>query len=180
MEIIVHKHFILFILLSLQLSATQYDSIVMAIEAKLFPKIALLEQHIKNDPSNILKISIVAKELDLDDASAFKDKIMSNYPNKLGNKQLHVRLDTFETIQKQSVDMIIVLSNNNEELENIASWANQNHIVSFAYDSGHMKYGFLASIYIGKSTKPYINKDVMLKYNFIFDSYLLQLSKIYH
>jgi len=175
----VHKHFILFFFLSVQLFATQYDSTVMAIEAKLFPKIALLEQHIKNDPLSMLQISIVAKELDLDEASAFKDKIMSNYPKKLGNKEMHIRLDTYETIRQQAVDMIIVLSNNNEELENIASWANQNHIVSFAYDSGHMKYGFLASIYIGKSTKPYINKDVMLKYNFIFDSYLLQLSKIY-
>ena len=63
-----------FLLLSTLLYAKQYDATIMAIEAKLFPKIALLEQHIKQDSSAELRITIFANEIDFDAAENFKTK----------------------------------------------------------------------------------------------------------
>ena len=165
-------------LLSSILFAKQYDTRIMAIEAKLFPKIALLEQHIKKNPSKTLKITILANEIDFNAADTFKAKIISNYPNPIGNKQIVVNVLEFNPVTIKHPDVIIVLSHNSVKLEAIASWANRNKIVSFVYDPAYLKHGFLSSIYIGKSTKPYLNKRTILDYNFIFDSYLLQLSKI--
>ncbi len=166
-----------FLLLSTLLNAKQYDSNIIAIEAKLFPKIALLEYHIKQNPSKELSIIILAKEIDFNIAEDFKTKIESNYPNRIGGKKVTVNISQFNNSNTDQADVVIVLSHKNKELQKIASWANKNKIVSFAYDPSYLDYNLLASIYIGKSTKPYLNRKIIKEYNFIFDSYLLQLSK---
>lgn len=169
---------LLLLLLSSILFAKQYDTRIMTIEAKLFPKIALLEQHIKNNPSKILSIVILANEIDLNAAENFKTKIISNYPDPISNKQIVVNILKLEQLKDNPPDAIIVLSHEEKKLKEIASWANKNKIVSFVYDPSYFKYGYLASIYVGKTTKPNLNKKTILEYNFIFDPYLLQLSKI--
>ncbi|MEA3330922.1 MAG: hypothetical protein U9Q29_04430 [Campylobacterota bacterium] len=149
----------------------------MTIEAKLFPKIALLEQDIKQSSSKLLKITIVANEMDFNAAEYFKRKIELNYPNEIREKLIIVNISKFKPSTMQNPDVIIVLSHQPKEQRTIALWANQNKIVSFAYDSSDLNYGILSSIYIGKSVKPYLNRKIIKEYNFIFDSYLLQLSK---
>jgi len=171
------KRIFLLLLISISLFAKQYDPTIIAIEAKLFPKIALLEQHIKHNPSGVLKITILAKEIDFSAAEIFRLKIESNYPDMIGNKKVVVNILKFKSPTLKLSDAVIVLSHKPKELQAIALWANKNKIVSFAYDPSYLKYGLLSSIYIGKSTKPYLNRKIMKKYNFIFDSYLLQLSK---
>ena len=169
------------LLLSTSLFAKYYDNNIMTIEAKLFPKIALLEQSIKESTSDKLKIKIVANKDDFYAANIFKNKILSNYPDPIRDKKIIVDILTFEpsTIENiKDADAIIVMTHKPEKLIKIASWANQNKIVSFVYDYSNLKYGFLASIYIEKTTKPYLNKQTIIDYNFIFDSYFLQLSKI--
>ena len=166
-----------FLLLSTLLNAKQYDSNIIAIEAKLFPKIALLEQNIKQNPSTKLNIIILAKEIDFDIAEDFKTKIESSYPSMIGGKKVVVNILEFNDSDTNHSDAVIVLSHGNKELQKIALWANKNKIVSFAYDPSYLDYNLLASIYIGKSTKPYLNRKIIKEYNFIFDSYLLQLSK---
>lgn len=155
-----------------------YDNNIMTIEAKLFPKILVLEESIKENSSGKLIIAIVANKENLYAAMIFKNKILSNYPNTIDGKKVTVYVSNFKNLNKEHIDGIIVLGHASEELKEIALWANQNKIVSFVYDYSNLKYGFLASIYIGKTTKPYLNKSTILKYNFTFDAYLLQLSKI--
>lgn len=149
----------------------------MNIEAKLFPKIAILEENIAHNPSPYLNIIIVYKEPDYDAARNFKQKIESTYPDKIGKKKVIVSLTKFESLQIANMDALLVLSHELNELEMIALWANKNKIVTFTYEPAFLEYGFIASIYIGKTTKPYLNSQTIKKYNFVFDSYLLQLSK---
>ncbi|WP_455756339.1 hypothetical protein [Sulfurimonas sp.] len=169
---------LLSLLLPAMLFSKEYDTTIMAIEAKLFPKIALLEQHIKQNSSKTLKIIILANEIDFDAAEEFKEKIITNYPTVIANKQIIVNISEFNPSVINNANSVIVLSHKPEKLKEIALWANKNKIVSFVYEPSNLKYGFLSSIYIGKSTKPYLNKQTILDYNFVFDSYLLQLSKI--
>ena len=170
---------LLFLLLSTLLFAKQYDSRVITIEAKLFPKIALLEQHIKQNPSALLSITILAKEIDFDVAEDFKTKIKASYPEMIGGKKVVVNISRFKPLTKEHQDAVIVLSHEPKELEEIVLWANKNKILSFAYDPYYLKYGIVSSIYIGKSTKPYLNRKTIQEYSFTFDPYLLQVSKFY-
>ncbi len=174
----IKKSFLLFFLLvSTLLCAKRYDSRIITIEAKIFPKIALLEQNIKQNPSTEISITIIAKEIDFNIAEDFKAKIESSYPDMIGKKKIIVSISEFNDPNINFPDAVIVLSHEDKELQKIASWANKNTIVSFAYDPSYLNYNLLASIYIGKSTKPYLNRKIIKKYNFIFDPYLLQLSK---
>lgn len=164
----IQRLFLLLLVLSVLLRAKEYNDTVMDIEAKLFPKIALLEERIANNPSPYLTIAIIYTEPDYNVAQNFKQKIESCYPNKLRDKKVLVTL------------ALLVLSHEPRELEIIALWANKNKIVTFAYEPAFLEYGLTASIYIGKATKPYLNNSIIKKHGFVFDPYLLQLSKFTH
>jgi len=169
----------LLLIFLLPLFAKQYNANILEIEAKLFPKMMLLEKHIQNDKSSKLNIFIISRTIDNCTAKKLQLKIEKNYPNPLLGKLITVEVIAFEDIKK-SPDAVIVFHHSAELFEKIASWANKNKILTLAYDPAYLDYDFLASIYIGKSTKPYLNKKVIKEHGFIFDSYLLQLSKFKH
>lgn len=170
----IKKHLLL-LLLSIQLFANQYNTTVLELEAKLFPKIIMLSEEV-NEESESLVLYIIAKEEDTYDAQEFKESIKAIYPDKLGDKVVKVFVKEFESIEEYP-DGIIVLNNDLEEIQKIASWANANKIVSLSYDPSYLDYGILGSIYIGRSIKPYLNREVIRKYNFNFNPYLLELSQ---
>ncbi|MDD2789883.1 MAG: hypothetical protein PHU40_04370 [Sulfurimonas sp.] len=166
-----------FLILSALLHAKEYDETVMDIEAKLFPKIAILEEKIAQNPSPYLSITILYKEADYAVAERFKQKIESTYPKKIRDKNVRVNLAQFGLSHITDTDALLVLAHEAEELETIALWANKNKILTFAYEPASLEYGLVSSIYIGRTTKPYLNAKAIKKYDFVFDSYLLQLSK---
>ncbi|MBA3027182.1 MAG: hypothetical protein FP820_12395 [Sulfurimonas sp.] len=176
----IQRLFLLLLVLSVLLRAKEYNDTVMDIEAKLFPKIALLEERIANNPSPYLTIAIIYTEPDYNVAQNFKQKIESCYPNKLRDKKVLVTLAQFGLSHIVDTDALLVLSHEPRELEIIALWANKNKIVTFAYEPAFLEYGLTASIYIGKATKPYLNNSIIKKHGFVFDPYLLQLSKFTH
>lgn len=157
----------------------EYDPTVTAIQAKLFPKIALLEQHVKEEKTSTLRISILAIDADRNAAVQFKEQIEAAYPEGLLGRRMVVAVERFDPEAIQRPDAVIVLAHQPEVLRSIATWANTHGIVSFAYDPFDLEAGFLVSIYFGKSAKPYLNRGVMQEFRFIFDHYLLRLSKFY-
>lgn len=165
----------LFLILSLQLLATQYEPTVLKLEAKLFPKMILLNEGL-DKTSDSLHIYIVTKEWDLNAAEELKSNIESYYPQKISGKKVVVEIKEFNKL-KNLPDALIVLHHSKDELIKIARWANRHKVMSLAYDPAYMEYGLLASLYIGKSTKPYLNKKIIQKYGFKFNPYLLKLSK---
>ena len=165
----------LFLILSLQLWAIQYKPTVLELEAKLFPKMVLLNTDIDKS-SDTLQIYIIIKEWDLYTALELQKDIELNYPDKISGKKIVVSVEEFQEFQTLP-DAIIVLHHNSEELTKIANWANRHKIISLAYDPSYMQYGILASLYLGKATKPYLNREIIQKYGFKFSPYLLKLSK---
>jgi len=174
----IQRVFTLFLILSLQLFACSYDDTILKIEAKLFPKIALLEQNIQKSQSKFLTITIFANEIDRVTAYNFKKTIEMNYPQEFSGKRIQVNVRQFSLKSVQKVDAIIILNHTQKKIKEITKWANENAIVSFSYDPYDLENGVLASIYIGKTTKPYLNSSVMKKYNFQFNAFLLQLCKL--
>ena len=172
------KVLVLLVLLSLQLFARQYDNTILDIEAKLFPKIAMLEKHIKNKDSAVLSLVIYTQEIDLEVAEKFKEKILNNYPNLLSDKKVNVSIEKNMSSLSSDIDALIVLNHSEEDLLKLTSWSNRRTILSFSYDPADLEYNVIASIHIGSSTKPYLNTTVIKEHNFKFNSYLLQLSKL--
>jgi hypothetical protein len=165
----------LFLILSIQLWAIQYKPTVLELEAKIFPKMILLNSKL-NKKAETLTIYIITKEWDLYTADELKGYINFYYPKKISGKKIVVSIEEFKDFKKLP-DAIIVLKHNKQEFIQIANWANKKGIVSLAYDPCYMEYGILASLYIGKSTKPYLNKEIIQKYGFEFNPQLLKLSK---
>lgn len=167
----------LLILLSLQLFARHYDDTLLSIEAKLFPKIAMLEKHIREKDSSRLSLVILSKKRDISTAKELKSKILKNYPNKILNKKVYVDIKHPRDILDRDIDAVILLYNKEKTIKNLLAWSNKHTILTLSYDAFDLKHGVVASIYLGKSTKPYLNTSVIKKYNFVFDSYLLSVSK---
>ena len=179
MEIALKKILFIFLITVASLFSYEYDDTIMSIEAKLFPKIALMEQHIRQKTKSSLDILILYKEIDKDIAKKFAAKIKQRYTRPLLDKKIYVDTALLSKIKKlQKVpDVIIVLSYDAKEMRFVAAWANKNRVVSFVYEPENLKYGFLGSVYIGKTVKPYLNKQTIKEHGFVFTPYLLQLSK---
>jgi len=175
----IKRVFTFFLMFSSLLFANQYNDTIVDIEAKIFPKIALLEESVALNKSKYLKITILAQKIDFDTALSFQKSIEFYYPKTINNKKITVSIQNSNFKDLNHTDAIISLYNTEQNLKNIALFANQKHIISFAYDPSYLTYGFLSSIYIGKSTQPYFNTKILKSYNFIFDPYLMQLSKFY-
>ena len=167
----------LLLILSAQIFAYSYDDTIIAIEAKLFPKIILLEENLEKSQKNEIKIIILSSKIDQKVAFRFKHAIEKNYPNKLAGKKLIVTVENFAQAKNHISDAIIILNHSKEDVIQIAQWANKNNIISFSYDPYYLEYGVLASIYIGKTTKPFLNSKIMKEYDFNFNAFLLQLCK---
>jgi len=167
--------FALFLSLQLQIFASSYNSTIIELEAKLFPKMLMLSEDIYKH-NTYLHICIISQEKDMQYAKEFQMLIEKNYKEKLMNKEIKVSIREFKNISNYP-DGLIVLNHPDEELLRIANWANSNKIVSLAYDPSYLEFGILGSIYIGVSTKPYLNKHTIKKYKFMFNPYLLELSK---
>lgn len=129
--------------------------------------------------SRALEIVIIAKESANYSAKLFKKTIEKNYAKEVMNRELKVSIKEFADISKNP-DGVITLYHSDTEIIQIATWANKNKIPSFCYDPADLEHGILASLYIGATTKPYLNKTTINKYNFTFDPYLLKLSKFYN
>ena len=170
----IQKVFIL-LLLSLQISAIEYNATLLEIEAKLFPKMMLLNEDLdKNTP--LLKVAIISREIDYPTAQILKQEIEQNYPDTIMGKKISITITPFRAFSKRP-DALIVLYHTHDRLKSIAAWANSQKVMTFAYESSYMDAGILASLYIGKTTKPYLNKEIIKEYNFTFNPYLLELSK---
>lgn len=173
-----YKLFAFLLSLSLQLAASQYNSTIIELEAKLFPKMMLLSEDIDKN-SSVIEIFIIAKESAEYSAKLFQKNIEKNYAKRIRNKNFKVTIKAFEDINSHP-DAIITLYHSDNEIQKIAQWANKNKIPSFCYDPTDLENGILASLYIGATTKPYLNKITINRYSFSFDPYLLKLSKFYN
>ena len=171
----IHRTLSLLFLASLKLFAINYNSTILELEAKLFPKMILLNENI-NKKINNLTIYILSEEIDVYVAVELKEAIEANYPDKISGKFIKVSIKKFNTFENLP-DAVIVLNHNEEELSEIALWANEHGVISLGYDPSYMEYGILGSLYIGKSTKPYFNAKKILQYGFIFNTNLLKISK---
>jgi len=173
----IQRVFALLLLAHIALVASHYNSTLMELEAKLFVKMALLSEDI-NKSKETLDITIVTQGCDTHYAYEFKNLIEKNYTEKIMQKSVVVKIEEFTTLSYDA-DLLILLHSKEELLRKICKTANNKKILTFSYEPSYLIYGVLGSLYIGVSTKPLLNKDVIREYGFTFNPYLLELSKFY-
>ena len=169
--------FALLLLLSFKLFGAHYNSTIIELEAKLFPKMLMLCSQQEKSATHF-EIVIIAKEHDYTQAKIFKGTIEETYTKKLMGKILEVKIVEFQKLESKP-DGVIVFYHSSQELKKIAQWANKEKVPSLSYDPAHLEFGILGSLYIGAITKPYLNKETIKHYGFLINPYLLELSKFY-
>ena len=173
----IQRVFALLLLAQIALVASHYNSTLMELEAKLFVKMALLSENI-NKSKETLDITIVTQKCDENYANEFKYQIEKNYQEKIMDKSVVVKIEEFSKLSYKA-DVLILLHSKEELLHKVSKTANAKKILTFSYEPSYVKFGVLGSLYIGVSTKPLLNKDVIREYGFTFNPYLLKLSKFY-
>lgn len=173
----IQRVFALLLLAQIALVASHYNSTLMELEAKLFVKMALLSQDI-NKSKTTLDITIVTQKHDSYYATEFKNLIEQNYSENIMQKKVLVRIEEFEKLSYDT-EVLIFLHAPEKLLRKLIATANSKKIMTFSYEPSYLVYGVLGSLYIGVSTKPLLNKDVIREYGFTFNPYLLELSKFY-
>ena len=173
----IQRVFALLLLAQIALVASHYNSTLMELEAKLFVKMALLSEDI-NKSKKTLDITIVSQGCDHNYANEFKNLIEKNYKEKIMDKSVVVSIEEFSNLTYKA-DLLILLHSKEKLLRKVSKIANTKKILTFSYEPSYIAYGVLGSLYIGVSTKPLLNKEIIREYGFTFNPYLLKLSKFY-
>ena len=168
------------ILINISLFAYKYNDFLIKADAKIFPKIILLDKYMKNKIVNgSIKIAILYEENDLNTAIVLKSAIFDTNRRKLENYKLEVDLVNIKDFLNDDIkyNAIFILKTSCENFEQIAKKISNTGIVSFVYDKNDLEKGFLFSIDIENKPIIYMNKKALNK-NFDFIPELYQLVRL--
>lgn len=175
------KTIILCMLIPVILAATTYDSTLLQIGAKIFPKIALMEQGTNERIESTLNFAIVTLPSNKETAQRLSEMVKRQYPDGINNHRLSLTIVS----PKEALEMnnghgfILLLNSENNMLIPIIEHAAKNKILTFSLDPSLLQKGVAVSLYVGKNVKPYINTSTLKQVPFNFEYGFLKLSQPY-
>jgi len=172
---------LLLIFIPFFLWGTTYDSTLLQIGAKLFPKVILMEKGTTDRIQSVVNLVIVTVPANKEAAQRLSGMIERQYGGILSNHSLDVSVvSPKEALSLKNVHGFILLMDADESiLPTLLEHAHQNKILTFSFDSDIMKKGSAVSLYIGRSVKPYINLTTLKQVPFTFEYGFLKLSQPY-
>jgi len=172
---------LLLIFIPFFLWGTTYDSTLLQIGAKLFPKVILMEKGTTDRIQSVVNLVIVTIPANKEAAQRLSGMIERQYGGILSNHSLNVSVvSPKEALSLKNVHGFILLMDADESiLPTLLEHAHQNKILTFSFDSDIMKKGSAVSLYIGRSVKPYINLTTLKQVPFTFEYGFLKLSQPY-
>lgn len=172
---------ILLFLIPFLLSATTYDSTLLQIGAKLFPKIVLMEKGTKERIQTTVNIVIVTVPSNKQTAQQLAEMIERQYHGTLSNYALACSVVTAkEGLEVKNAHGFLLLMEPDESLlPLLLEQAHKNKILTFSFDPLLLPKGAAVSLYIGRSVKPYINLSTLKEVPFTFEYGFLKLSQPY-
>lgn len=158
-----------------------YDSNLLLLGAKLFPKIILMEKSTAGHIQSTVHLVIVASPSNYDSAQRFSELIEHQYGGALSSYRLKTSLvSPKEALQILDPNAFVLFVEPTETLlPSLIEYANKNKILTFSVDSSLLKRGTAVSLYIGRSVKPYINLSTIKQVPFTFEYGFLKLSQPY-
>lgn len=175
------KKFILLLVLLIPfiLSGATYDSTLLQIGAKLFPKIVLMEKGTKGRIQSSVNFVIVAPPSNAEAAQRLSEMMTRQYSEGISNHPLSLSIVSVkEALEIKNAHGIILLVEPDEGmLEPLLKHADENKILTFSLDPALLQKGVAISLYIGRSVKPYINISSLKQVPFTFEYGFLKLSQ---
>ena len=175
------KKSVLLLLIPFLLWGTTYDSTLLQIGAKLFPKVVLMEKGTKERIQTSVHFVIITTPTNKEAAQRLSEMIERQYGGVLSNYSLTLSiLSPKEALEVKNAHGFILLMEPNEGiLIPLLEHAHQNKTLTFSFDPALLQKGAAISLYIGRSVKPYINLTVLKEVPFTFEYGFLKLSQPY-
>lgn len=172
---------ILIFLLNILLFASSYNEFLLKIQAKIYPKIILLDKKIDEAlKDEKVRIGIVYDDGDFFTALFIKELIIKMYNNRLNGYYFEIVPIKMLNILNKSQNIysyLYILKSNPDNLKMLSFYVQKNRIVTFTYDKNDLKYGFLFSVNLEKRPVIYLNKKA-LRRDFEFAPSLFQIVRI--
>ncbi|MCK9373975.1 MAG: hypothetical protein M0P91_12340 [Sulfuricurvum sp.] len=173
--------FILLFFIPVLLWGTTYDSTLLQIGAKIFPKIALMEKGTKERIQTTVNIVIITGGSNKQTAQQLAEMIERQYHGTLSNYSLTCSVvsikEGFEV--KNAHGFILLMDPDDSMLPALLEYAHKNKTLTFSFDPLVLQNGAAVSLYIGRSVKPYINLSTLKEVPFTFEYGFLKLSQSY-
>lgn len=175
------KKFLFLFLTPWLLYAAVYDSNLLQIGAKIFPKIILMEKGTNERIQSSVNLFIVSTNVAKSDAQRLSGMIESQYNGVLSTHPLSIAIlspkEALET--KNAHGFILLMDPNDPSLSPVLDYAQRNKILTFSFDTEILQKGGAVSLYIGRNVKPYINLSTLKQVPFVFEYGFLKLSQPY-
>lgn len=177
------KRLILFLslLIPLKLLGGYYDTPLLQIGAKLFPKIPFIEKGTQERIHTSLHLIIVASPAHQESARTFSKMLHTQYPKGINNYPLLITIvSPKEALTIKSAHAFIVMASPEEsQIDPLIEHSYKNSILTLCFDPSLLKRGVLLSVHIGKSVKPYLNITALKEGGYIFEYSFIKLSTLY-
>lgn len=175
------KKIILLFCIPLLLWGSVYDSALLQIGGKLFPKVALMEKGTKERIHTTVHFVIVTPLSNKETAERLSNMIERQYGKNLSNYSLTLTIvSPKEALEiKNAHGFILLMEPEDEILPLLLEHAHKNKILTFSFDPSLLQKGAAISLYVGRSVKPYINLSTLKEVPFTFEYGFLKLSQPY-
>lgn len=174
------KYFFI-LLIPFTLFGISYDTPLLQISSKLFPKILFMEKETKTRIHSSINFVIIASPSNQEAARHFMTMLLNQYPEGINNIPIRVSIiSTKEALNIKNVHGIIfMLSPDDPLLEPIIQYSYDTEILTFCFDPLLLRSGVIISVHIGKSIKPYLNISALKETSFNFEYSFIKLSMPY-
>jgi hypothetical protein len=175
------RKLILFILIPIVLWGSTYDLALLQIGAKIFPKVALMEQGTKERIQSSVNFIIITTQSNKEAGQQLSTIFERQYGGMISNYSLTLKIvSPKEALEITNVHGFIVLMDPYDStLLNVLEHAHKNKILTFCFDPALLQKGADISLFIGRSVKPYINLTTLKQVPFTFEYGFLKLSQPY-
>lgn len=166
------------LLIPLTLFGASYDTPLLQISSKLFPKILFMEKGTKERIQTSINFVIIASPANQEAARHFSNMMQNQYPDGINEHSLRISIvSAKEAMNMKNVHgMILMMSPDEHILEALIEHTYANKILTFCFDPSLLRSGAVISVYIGKNVKPYLNISALKKASFSFEYSFIKLS----
>ncbi|WP_187648244.1 hypothetical protein [Nitrosophilus labii] len=172
---------IIIFLTNILLFAYSYDDFLLKTQAKIYPKLILLDKKIdKKLIDGKIQVGIVYDNDDFFTALLIKKLIKSMYGNKLDGYSFKIIPINMLNILNEKLNIfsyLYILKSIPDRLKTLSLYVKKYRIVTFTYDKNDLQYGFLFSINLEKKPILYMNRKALEK-EFDFVPSLFQIVRL--
>ena len=173
------KCFIILLALALSVIADSYNTDMINVHAKVFPKILLSDTKIEEKLVNgAIKVIIFYSQEDVKVANTLKEEMLRIYP-LIKEYPFQILLQEYKNFDPlESATAYYELFGDKESVISINQSAQKNSLITFSYDNSYLEYGTLMSLHISTRVSPYISLDILKKSNIVLDNIIFKIARI--